>query len=284
MDDARDGVTMPLADSAAARAVAGLAATPRARAFVMRCRACNARLPSADAICAACNVAPVAVDATADRALRLQHRHAHKRARHILVDDRARERLVPTAIGLEHDEDAHAHAMQDDCNALAHTTVGHDHHEHRKANDRMVDSFFNIATKGRHRYLEDKRAGAKVTLVPASLIAAFFYSYAMAENEALLTMRPAGFYSDFVGRSSSWGAVKNLNGLVLLAAKRELIMLYTYVHKHVINVILPAGDSRKFSIEMRVCDFLWGREEPAPPGVPKAQVAGRPRTEPGTGH
>ena len=107
-----------------------LAAVPRARVFMLRCRQCHAPLERGDESCAACAAAVPAANATEDRQKRRKFRAHHRKARASMPDDAAVALLRPGAYGLQ-DANAHARAVHDDVDALADKTIGFDHEQKR---------------------------------------------------------------------------------------------------------------------------------------------------------
>ena len=101
-----------------------LAATPRARVFVLRCRRCHAFVERGDALCAAGSEPVPAPNAVEDRRKRRAYRAHHGMARASMPDDAAVAHMRPGAYGLQ-DAEAHARAVHADVDALADKAIGH---------------------------------------------------------------------------------------------------------------------------------------------------------------
>ena len=169
-------------------------AIPRPRRKSGRCRKCYAPLQGdgvgVGALCAECVgqddgqaavMTASASTAVEDRKKRLKHRATHTRAGRILVNDLQLRGAKYTSFGLSTDGAEAAAAAEEatrkDVRKIADATIGCNTRENNIAMDHVIDSYFAIATVGKSRMINDRTSGAKVSVIPASILAPFYTQF-----------------------------------------------------------------------------------------------------------
>ena len=180
-------------------------AIPRPRRKSGRCRKCYAPLQGdgvgVGALCAECvgqddgqAAVMTASSSTAveDRKKRLKHRATHTRAGRILVNDLQLRGAKYTSFGLSTDGAEAAAAAEEatrkDVRKIADATIGCNTRENNIAMDHVIDSYFAIATVGKSRMINDRTSGAKVSVIPASILAPFYTQFIAEVCSALLVV------------------------------------------------------------------------------------------------